>query len=283
VERKTTPKLQQPSKETPQLKTNKKNTEEPLLKLTSPKKTESIVEPKSVVSEPYKELPTMPADDLKQRSKSQTISTKHESVKPVETTSSTNKSFTLQQPTASNTLSALDDFDAPFYPVTKLSGKQKLQTTVPAKSPILSNQTSSSLSPSMLNTLKQKQRIVVPHEKFSRVMGRGNCNIKVIQEVTGAMLELEEKKIPPNNDRSILIRGETLDATKYAFELLQALISDSDLDLVNLLPSNRVMAGKEVVQSSVNSVVINKAKSQGNSGQVVNKWNTNNDSTKVIL
>lgn len=70
-------------------------------------------------------------------------------------------------------------------------------------------------------------------------MGRGNCNIKVIQEVTGAQLEVEDKKIPPNQDRSILIRGDSLDVTRYAFELLQALINDSDVDLLNLLPANK--------------------------------------------
>ena len=98
-----------------------------------------------------------------------------------------------------------------------------------------------------------KQRIVVPHDKFLRVMGRGNCNIKVIQEVTGALLELEDKKIPPHQDRSILIKADALDVTKYAFELLQALINDSDIDLLNLLPtSSNTVKPKAVTQPPVN-------------------------------
>lgn len=82
-----------------------------------------------------------------------------------------------------------------------------------------------------------RQRIVVPHDKFARVMGRNNCNVKTIQELTGAVLELEDKKIPPNQDRSILIGGDSVDVTKYAYELLQALINGSDNDLLNLLPA----------------------------------------------
>lgn len=124
--------------------------------------------------------------------------------------------------------------------------------------------------------MKQKQRIIVPNEKFLRVMGRGNCNIKVIQEVTGAILELEDKKIPPNQDRSILIRGDTLDVTRYAFELLQALINDSDVDLLNLLPSNK---GGTADVDNANKLKTLNASISTQANSFVNKWNTGNDQT----
>ena len=175
-------------------------------------------------------------NDLKQRSKSQT-NHQHikqtnsrdqkasDSVKP----NNYKKSLTHQLPSVVNMtagLSALDDFDQPNLS----TSKAKIIT----RSPPAQN-----VSPSATPHMKQKQRIVVPHEKLLRVMGRGNCNIKVIQEVTDAVLELEDKKIPPNQDRSFLISGETVDITRYAFELLQALINDSEVDLLNLLPSNK--------------------------------------------
>ena len=85
------------------------------------------------------------------------------------------------------------------------------------------------------NNNKQKQRIVVPTERFARLMGPNACNIRIIQEVTCATLELEDKKIPPNQDRSLLIRGDSSDIINYAKELLQALIADADVDLFTLL------------------------------------------------
>ncbi len=267
--------LEQPE---PKPAATKPHTEEPPKPSTPSKKPEPTAAAPSIpTTKPPKEPATVPAsattqqqqDDLKQRSKSQTSAVKPNPVKSIDNSNLAKKSLTLQLPSVSNTLSALDDFDAPSYPSTRPSGKQQTSLGQQAKSPlVLANQ--SPISPSMLNSLKQKQRIVVPHDKFPRVMGRGSCNIKVIQDVTGALLELEEKKIPPNNDRSILIRGETLDVTRYAFELLQALINDSDVDLLNLLPSNKNVGGSSGPAG-------NKPKLQGNPGQVVNKWNLNND------
>lgn len=210
-------------------------------------------------------------NDLKQRSKSQTNQQQikqtnsrdqkapDSSVKP---NSYSKKSLTLQLPslaTSTAGLSALDDFDQPTFTA---------KTKNIARSPPAQN-----LSPSSTAHLKQKQRIVVPHEKLLRVMGRGNCNIKVIQEVTDAVLELEDKKIPPNQDRSFLISGETVDVTRYAFELLQALINDSDVDLLNLLPTNKQ-----------NSYEIGTGRAKPTSSSSIsnapNKWNIETWATK---
>jgi hypothetical protein len=134
--------------------------------------------------------------------------------------------------TEQQSLADLDDFEQP--------------STI--KSSKLSNISANS------RVITHRQRIVVPHDKFTRVMGRNNCNIKVIQDLTEAILELEDKKIPPNQDRSILISGESTEITKYAFELLQALINDSDVDLVNLLPSTQ-----NASSSSSSAVVVTSA------------------------
>ena len=75
-----------------------------------------------------------------------------------------------------------------------------------------------------------------------------------------------------------MIRGETLDVTRYAFELLQALINDSDVDLLNLLPSNKNVGGGGGAQLNNSVPAGNKPKLPGNPAQVVNKWNVNNDS-----
>jgi len=142
-------------------------------------------------------------------------------------------------------LADLDDFDQPSASTSPLPSGKKLAQFTASKPSVNKTVPSNAIKPNdsifqqaNTNNGNQKQRIVVPYDKFLRVMGRGNCNIKVIQEVTGAQLEVEDKKIPPNQDRSILIRGDSVDMVKYAFELLQALINDSDVDLLNLLPSN---------------------------------------------
>jgi hypothetical protein len=85
-----------------------------------------------------------------------------------------------------------------------------------------------------------RQRIVIPHDKFASVIGgRAGCNLAVIRDVTGALLEIEETKIPPNQDRSILVSAETSETTKYAFKLLQTLIDEPNVDLISLLTSNQ--------------------------------------------
>lgn len=94
-----------------------------------------------------------------------------------------------------------------------------------------------------------KQRIVIPNEKFTRVVGKTMSNLRLIEELTGAVLQLEDTKIPPNQDRSILIIGANLDQTKYAFELLETLINDAQADLTNLLPeSSQVKPAKPKVK-----------------------------------
>jgi ankyrin repeat protein len=134
-----------------------------------------------------------------------------------------------------SSLADLDDFDQPSPSSTLTAIKKANNKTNNSK--IQNNISTQAQNNSNYNSNKQKQRIIVPFDKFSRVMGHANSNLKIIQEVTGTSLEVEDKKIPPNQDRSILIRGESVDMVKYAFELLQALINDADVELLNLMPS----------------------------------------------
>lgn len=229
---------------TPTLPTTSRVKEEPKQQIVSKQpanqgqedKTRSKSQASSVPSQPGYNQCRLASNPRPVESKKQQMQT------PLSTTGTTTA--------AASGLSALDDFDQPAV-------KGKTATTTP-------NNNNN-------NNLRPKQRIVVPHDRFVRVMGRGNCNLKVIQEVTGAQLEVEDKKIPPNQDRSILIRGDSLDITRYAFELLQALINDSDVDLLNLLPAN-----KQPNLSAQVSVVKPK---QSTMQPQANKWNT--DAIKV--
>ena len=156
-------------------------------------------------STPASTVPSKPSSSARQQPQQQ-------QVKSMQSSASLKK--TLAARPAHSSIAALDDFDQPV---------QK------SKSPLASNQINN-------ETSNRNKRIVVPHEKLSKVMGRNNCNIKVIQEVTGALLELDDKKSLVNQDRAILIKGDNASVVKYAHELIQALINDSDIDLVNLLP-----------------------------------------------
>jgi ankyrin repeat protein len=158
-----------------------------------------------------------------------------------------------------SSLADLDDFDQPS-PSSTLTVIKKANNKTANNSKTQNNISTQAQNNSNYNSNKQKQRIIVPFDKFLRVMGHANSNLKIIQEVTGTSLEVEDKKIPPNQDRSILIRGESVDMVKYAFELLQALINDADVELLNLLPSK-----PEPTTSN---------KSALNSQQQQNKWAT---------
>lgn len=80
---------------------------------------------------------------------------------------------------------------------------------------------------------KQK-KITVPHEQYARIVGRSGSNLNVLREVTGASIEVENKRAI--GDKTILIKGNG-DAIKHAYQLIQALLKNSETELMNLLPS----------------------------------------------
>ena len=80
---------------------------------------------------------------------------------------------------------------------------------------------------------KQK-KIVIPHEQYSRIIGRNGSNLNVLREATGATIEIENKRAI--GDKTIVIKG-TVDAIKHAHQLVQTMLKNSQTDLMSLLPS----------------------------------------------
>ena len=148
----------------------------------------------------------------------------------------------FQQPQESS-LAALDDFE----PIQQIKFKKPLKQSTCIN--FTANEENDWKQVVSSNLTKQK-RIQVPNDKFMRVIGRGNNNIKAINEVTGATLEIERQQastsqVITTNDKFIIIKG-TNDSVKYATQLLIALINDSDLDLVNLLPNNKTVSNPTI-------------------------------------
>ena len=97
---------------------------------------------------------------------------------------------------------------------------------------------------------KQK-KVTIPHEQYSRVIGRGGTNLNVLREVTGASIDVENKRaigdkiivIKYVHRCSLLIelvlisRGNG-DAMKHAYQLIMALLKNSESELMSLLPSS---------------------------------------------
>ncbi|CAF2610235.1 unnamed protein product [Rotaria sp. Silwood2] len=81
---------------------------------------------------------------------------------------------------------------------------------------------------------KQK-KITIPHEQYSRIIGRSGSNLNVLREVTGASIDVENKKAI--GDKTILIKGNG-DSIKHAYQLIMALLKNSESELMNLLPSS---------------------------------------------
>ncbi|UJR22944.1 hypothetical protein I4U23_025971 [Adineta vaga] len=81
---------------------------------------------------------------------------------------------------------------------------------------------------------KQK-KITIPHEEYLRVVGRNGSNLNVLREVTGASLDIENKRAI--GDKTILIKGNC-DSIKHAYQLLTALLKDSEIELIDLLSTN---------------------------------------------
>ncbi|CAF5223079.1 unnamed protein product, partial [Rotaria magnacalcarata] len=71
--------------------------------------------------------------------------------------------------------------------------------------------TSTSSVPSITNTddgwqevIGKQKKITIPHEQYSRIIGRSGSNLNVLREVTGASIDVENKKAI--GDKTILIK-----------------------------------------------------------------------------
>uniref|UniRef100_H0VK14 Ankyrin repeat and KH domain containing 1 n=1 Tax=Cavia porcellus TaxID=10141 RepID=H0VK14_CAVPO len=86
--------------------------------------------------------------------------------------------------------------------------------------------------------LEKSKKLSVPASVVSRIMGRGGCNITAIQDVTGAHIDVDKQK-DKNGERMITIRGGT-ESTRYAVQLINALIQDPAKELEDLIPKNHI-------------------------------------------
>ncbi|CAF0855296.1 unnamed protein product, partial [Didymodactylos carnosus] len=80
---------------------------------------------------------------------------------------------------------------------------------------------------------KQK-KVTIPHEQYSRVIGRSGCNLNVLREVTGASIDVENKRAV--GDKIIVVKGNG-DSIKHAYQLIMALLKNSESELMSLLPN----------------------------------------------
>ncbi|XP_053734820.1 ankyrin repeat and KH domain-containing protein 1 isoform X2 [Synchiropus splendidus] len=97
--------------------------------------------------------------------------------------------------------------------------------------------------------VRRSKKLSVPASVVSRIMGRGGCNITAIQDVTGAHIDVDKQK-DKNGERMITIRGGT-ESTRYAVQLINALIQDPAKELEDLIPRNHIRApGSKPVSAS---------------------------------
>ncbi|KAM9309629.1 ankyrin repeat and KH domain-containing protein 1 isoform 3-T3 [Pholidichthys leucotaenia] len=100
--------------------------------------------------------------------------------------------------------------------------------------------------------IRRSKKLSVPASVVSRIMGRGGCNITAIQDVTGAHIDVDKQK-DKNGERMITIRGGT-ESTRYAVQLINALIQDPAKELEDLIPRNHIRApGSKTTSASFSS------------------------------
>uniref|UniRef100_A0A8C9L6S8 K Homology domain-containing protein n=1 Tax=Pavo cristatus TaxID=9049 RepID=A0A8C9L6S8_PAVCR len=87
-------------------------------------------------------------------------------------------------------------------------------------------------------SLWEEVKLSVPASVVSRIMGRGGCNITAIQDVTGAHIDVDKQK-DKNGERMITIRGG-MESTRYAVQLINALIQDPAKELEDLIPKTHI-------------------------------------------
>uniref|UniRef100_A0A669QG65 K Homology domain-containing protein n=1 Tax=Phasianus colchicus TaxID=9054 RepID=A0A669QG65_PHACC len=86
--------------------------------------------------------------------------------------------------------------------------------------------------------VRRSKKLSVPASVVSRIMGRGGCNITAIQDVTGAHIDVDKQK-DKNGERMITIRGG-MESTRYAVQLINALIQDPAKELEDLIPKTHI-------------------------------------------
>lgn len=91
--------------------------------------------------------------------------------------------------------------------------------------------------------VRRQKKIIVPSNAISRVIGRAGCNIKLVRELSGAYIDIENQKNQQQQqqqiqnaqvDRQIIIKGSN-ESTKIASQLIQVLINDPEKDMNQIL------------------------------------------------
>lgn len=83
--------------------------------------------------------------------------------------------------------------------------------------------------------VRRQKKINVPANAISRVIGRGGCNIKLVREISGAYIDIENQRnsqgeiIKTGGDRQIIIKGSN-EATKTAYQLIQSFVNEPEKD-----------------------------------------------------
>ena len=88
--------------------------------------------------------------------------------------------------------------------------------------------------------VRRQKKINVPANAISRVIGRGGCNIKLVREISGAYIDIENQRnsqgeiIKTGGDRQIIIKGSN-EATKTAYQLIQSFVNEPEKDTDTIL------------------------------------------------
>uniref|UniRef100_A0A2K6KHM8 Ankyrin repeat and KH domain containing 1 n=1 Tax=Rhinopithecus bieti TaxID=61621 RepID=A0A2K6KHM8_RHIBE len=89
--------------------------------------------------------------------------------------------------------------------------------------------------------VRRSKKLSVPASVVSRIMGRGGCNITAIQDVTGAHIDVDKQK--DKNELYLMVKITCLggtESTRYAVQLINALIQDPAKELEDLIPKNHI-------------------------------------------
>uniref|UniRef100_H2LRI7 Ankyrin repeat and KH domain containing 1 n=1 Tax=Oryzias latipes TaxID=8090 RepID=H2LRI7_ORYLA len=123
--------------------------------------------------------------------------------------------------------------------------------------------------------VRRSKKLSVPASVVSRIMGRGGCNITAIQDVTGAHIDVDKQK-DKNGERMITIRGGT-ESTRYAVQLINALIQDPAKELEDLIPRNHIRApGSKTTPASFSSTPPSTSSSSSQSAGKIGKGLSSN-------
>lgn len=103
--------------------------------------------------------------------------------------------------------------------------------------------------------VRRQKKINVPASAISRVIGRAGCNIKLVREISGAYIDIENQRnsqgeiLKTGGDRQIVIKGSN-EATKTAYQLITSLVNEPEKDLNQIL--NQLGLSKPILSTSLN-------------------------------